>query len=121
MAMDDVLQFEEWIQAGRIKRLDAYVGEIFPKSYSKEWVKLSAIIRRIGGRVCVFRNHAKIFAGRGDKYAFAIESSANINTNPRTENTTVTIDEGLYEFYKAYFDGINSYNRDFDDWIKYGE
>lgn len=50
----------------------------------------------------------KIMAGTGDKFAFVIESSANINTNPRTENTVVTIDEGLYRFHKDYFDGIVS-------------
>lgn len=30
MAAEDILQFEEWLQAGRIEHLDAYVGEIFP-------------------------------------------------------------------------------------------
>lgn len=68
----------------------------------------------IGGglnRLCVFRNHSKIYAGEGDKFAFAIETSANINTNPRTEQGVVTIDRGLYEFYKAYFDGIESFEK----------
>lgn len=119
MAMDDINMIEKWLCDKQIKRLDAYVGEIFPNSYRKEWEKLSDVMKRYGGRVCVFRNHAKIYAGTGSKFAFAIESSANINTNPRTENTCLTLDEGLFRFYKDFFDGINSFNRDFDNWTPY--
>lgn len=100
-------------------RMDAYVGEIFPGSYSKEHVELKKIIEETGGRVCVFRNHAKIFAGRAAEYDFVIESSANINTNPRSENTVITIDKGLYEFYKSFYDGINSFTKDPEGWRPY--
>ena len=76
---------------------------------------LSGRCSKIGGigggvsRLCVFRNHSKIYAGEGDKFSFAIETSANINTNPRTEQGVITIDRGLYEFYKSYFDRIESF------------
>ena len=62
-------------------------------------------------RIAVFKNHSKIFAGIGDKFSFGIETSANINTNPRTENGCITIDNGLFEFYKSYFDGIISFEK----------
>ena len=75
MALDDVLQFEEWLNSGKIKRLDAYCGEIFPGSYSDEFVALKKIVKKCSGRVCIFRNHAKIFTGIGDKFAFGIERS----------------------------------------------
>lgn len=121
MKLHDVLQVEKWIKEAKIKRIDAYVGEIFPKSYSNEYVRLKEAVSPCGGRVCVFRNHAKIFTGVGEKFSFGIESSANIDTNPRTENTVITIGEEIYKFYKDYFDEINSYNRDFDGWKKYAE
>lgn len=38
-----------------------------------------------------------------------LKSSANINTNPRTEQGVITIDRGLVDFYKNYFDKIKSY------------
>ena len=66
--------------------------------------------------MAVFRNHAKIYAGTGPLFAFAIESSANINTNPRAEQTCTTIGQDVFDFYKTYYDGITSYNRDFDTW-----
>lgn len=47
--------------------------------------------------------------------AFVCESSANINTNPRAEQTAIHLDRGLADFYRQFFDGVKSYNRDFDD------
>ncbi len=110
MANDDVLQIEEWIKAGKIKKLDAYVGEIFPNSYRIEYDELKRIITPNIGRIAVFRNHAKIFAGYGKKFAFGIQTSANINTNPRAENGCIVVGKEIYEFYKEYFDGIISFD-----------
>ena len=118
MALDDVEQVAEWLGNGKVKRVDAYCGEIFPGSYKKEFEELKKVVRPAGGRVCIFRNHSKIFAGIGDKFSFAIESSANINTNPRSENTTIIVDDEIFHFYKDFFDGIKSFNRDFDEWKK---
>lgn len=108
LAGEDILQLEEWVKEGKIRHLDMYLGEIFPTSYIIEWSMLKDMYDRHPGlgRYAVFRNHSKIFAGTGDKFSFGIQSSANINTNPRTEQACITIDRGLYEFYKEYFDGI---------------
>jgi hypothetical protein len=110
MAADDILQFEEWLEAGKIKKLDAYLGEIFPGTYKMEWKKLNEIFEKYQcGRIAVFKNHSKIYAGIGEKFAFGIQTSANINTNPRTENGCITIGQDIFEFYKSYFDGIKSF------------
>lgn len=109
MASEDVYQFQDWLDSGKIKKVDAYVGEIFPGTYKLEYALLKQVIEKHGGRVAVFKNHSKIFAGYGDKFHFGIETSANINTNPRTENGCITIDKEIYEFYKEYFDGIVSF------------
>ena len=110
MAADDILQFEEWLKRGKIKRLDAYMGEIFPNSYKMEYQKLKEVFEKYKcGRIAIFKNHSKIYAGFGEKFAFGIETSANINTNPRAENGCVTIGKEIFEFYKKYFDGIISF------------
>ena len=112
MSADDIMQFEEWLESGKIKRLDAYLGEIFPNSYKMEWKKINQIFEKYKcGRIAVFKNHSKIYAGIGDKFAFGIETSANINTNPRTENGCITIGNDIYNFYKDYFDGIISFTK----------
>lgn len=114
MAAEDIFQLQEWLAQGKIKKLDVYVGEIFPNSYKVEYQMLCDMYANNGqlaggGRVAVFRNHSKIFAGIGDKFAFGVETSANVNTNPRTENGCITISNEIYEFYKDYFDGIKSF------------
>lgn len=64
------------------------------------------ILNKFNYEVVSFRNHSKIYAGVGEQFAFVIESSANINTNPRTEQGVITINRKLYQFYKDYFDEI---------------
>lgn len=114
MAAEDIFQLREWLSEGRIGKLDVYVGEIFPSTYRVEFAMLREMYDNGGiaggGRLVVFRNHSKIYAGIGDKFAFGIETSANVNTNPRTENGCITITEEIYRFYKEYFDGIVSFD-----------
>lgn len=40
------------------------------------------------------------------------ESSANINTNPRSENTVVTVDTELVDDYIRLFGQIKPFNKD---------
>lgn len=110
MSLTDINQLKEWLESGAIKKIDAYVGEIFPSSYRKEWLVLKPLIEQYKGRTVVFKNHSKIFAGYIDDFYFGIQGSANINTNPRTENACITISKDIYEFYKGYFDDIISFN-----------
>lgn len=113
MAAEDILQLTQWYEAGRIRHLDLYVGEIFPGSYRVEWAMCKEFYRKHpeAGRVAVFRNHSKVYAGcnEAEGFYFGIQTSANINTNPRTENGCIVVDKGIYDFYRAYFDGINSF------------
>lgn len=109
MAAEDIYQIQDWLEAGKIKTMDGYVGEIFPSTYQLEWGLLVPVIQKFGGRVAVFRNHCKVFAGIGPKFAFGVETSCNINTNPRAENACITIGEDIYKFYREYFDGIVSF------------
>ena len=113
MGAEDILQFREWVESGKIRKLDIYVGEIFSGSYAVEFQMLKRLYAdhpRLG-RYALFRNHSKVYAGIGPLWSFGIQSSANINTNPRTENTCITIDRGLFEFYKHYYDGIISFEK----------
>lgn len=115
MAAEDILQIQQWHEAGRIKKFDMYMGEIFPGSYKIEWnmVKKFYAEHPDVGRVAVFKNHSKIYAGCNvaDGFYFGIQTSANINTNPRTEQGSITVDKGIFAFYKDYFDGINSFEK----------
>lgn len=115
MAAEDILQIQEWWQQGKIKRFDMYLGEIFPGSYKIEWQMIKQFYAEHPevGRAAVFKNHSKIYAGCNiaDGFYFGIQTSANINTNPRTEQGSITVDKGIFDFYKDYFDGINSFEK----------
>ena len=115
MAAEDILQLQQWYQQGKIKKIDMYMGEIFPGSYKIEWsmVKKFYDMNPDAGRVAVFKNHSKIYAGynKDSDFYFGIQTSANINTNPRTEQGCITVDKGLFDFYKEYFDGIVSFEK----------
>ena len=115
MASEDILEIRNWLERGYIDRCDFYIGEIFKASYYKQYTELVALCKELGGRVCMFRNHSKIMLLFGEKFDAAIESSANVNTNPRTEQTVITIDSELAYWYKEIFDGVKSFERNFDD------
>lgn len=118
MTDDDCDFIAEALEREDLKEVDAYVGEIFPGSYAGPYRNLQQTFSRYKcGRICVSRNHSKVFAGRGPDFAFVVETSANINTNPRTEQGVITIDEELFEFYKATYDSFRSFTKG-DDYRK---
>lgn len=112
IASTDISELERQHDLGNIGTIDFYVGEILPGSYPAEYKEICKLCLKTGGRAAVFRNHSKVMAAIGDKFSFAIESSANINTNPRTENTVITISAELAAFYFEYFDKIISFDRE---------
>jgi len=119
MLLRDITAIKEWLDIKRIENFDIYVGEIFRNRYIDEWDEWCRILTGTRSRICMFRNHAKVMIGFGGKFDFVVESSANLNTNPRTENTVVTTNTELALFYKDFFDNIKSFERNFDDWKKY--
>ncbi len=111
MSSEDIVQLFEYHKAGMIQKIDFYLGEIFSKSYPKENILLQKLMNEYKcGKVIYFKNHSKIFAGlTNDNLGFSIQSSANINTNPRTENACILTDTESYYFYRDYFDNIKSF------------
>ena len=110
MAGEDVDDLRSWHRRGMLGRVDFYVGEIFPGSYPLVYDAALDFARECGGRVVVFRNHAKVMAVVGERFDCLIESSANVNTNPRSENTVVTVDRRLVADYVALLNGIRSFD-----------
>lgn len=118
MAMQDVEQLAAWLAAGQLQWVDAYTGDILPSQYPTVHEALCTAVRKHQGRVVTFRNHSKVMllGNRHTGRFVVVESSANLNTNPRTEQTAVTADAGLFHFYADFFDGIESFNDNFSSW-----
>jgi hypothetical protein len=120
MAITDAETLVKWQQQGLIGHFDLYLGEIFDSKFVEVYNTLRAALTPQGGRIAVFRNHSKVIAGFGERFDFAIEGSANLNSNPRCEQTVITCDTGVARFYKEeIFDNIQSFNNDFENWKPY--
>lgn len=115
MASEDIREIRSWIERGYIGRVDFYVGEIFKASYYQQYGELQDLCKKLGGRVAICRNHSKVMVLIGERFDVVIESSANVNTNPRIEQCVITVDSELAQWYKNFYDGINSFERNFDD------
>lgn len=112
MAGEDVKDAMDWHRRGMIGRMDFFVGEIFKGSYPEVYHLTKQFISQCGGRLVVFRNHAKVMVIQGERFDCLIESSANVNTNPRSENTVVTVDRELVRDYLKLFSEIVPFNAD---------
>ncbi|MBQ1453295.1 MAG: hypothetical protein IIZ23_04935, partial [Ruminococcus sp.] len=106
-----VNDLREWYRRGMIGRVDFFLGEIFASGYPEVCKMVQDFIAEEGGRLVIFRNHSKVMAILGDRFDCLIESSANINTNPRSENTVVTVDSELTKTYVKLFSEIKPFNR----------
>lgn len=91
-------------------RVDFYLGEIFPGSYGLVDEQVKQFVTECGGRRVIFRNHSKVMIVVGERFDCLIESSANVNTNPRSENTVLTVDRSLVADYVNLFNGIISFD-----------
>lgn len=116
MATSDAVEMRSWVERGDVGRFDYYVGEIFKSGYRGCLDVLDEICKQTGGRVARIRNHSKLMAFFGERFSGVIESSANVDTNPRIEQTCITIDKGLAEFYKAFFDEMIDYDGRYKEW-----
>lgn len=110
MAMEDAEEVASRLARGLVKRADVYAGEIFIQHYAQIFDYLKDILPQYGGRLCMQRNHAKVMVAYWDGGACAITSSANINTNPRIEQTVITMDREVADFYKGFFDSLKPKN-----------
>lgn len=119
MATRDAEEMESWLDRGIVGRFDFYVGEIFKNGYRGCLDVLERIATKCGGRVARFRNHSKVMAVIGERFDCVIEGSANVDTNPRTEQTCITTNSDLAMFFIDYFDKINDFDGRFKDWQPY--
>lgn len=114
MAGEDVEEIESYLERGILKNVDFYVGEIFPKTYKMVYEMVLKLSDKYGSRCCIFRNHSKVMVLKSNKLSCVIESSANINTNPRVEQTVITFDSDLADFYIDFYENINNFNQEND-------
>ena len=109
MSSEDIYQFEDFIKSGAVKKFDFYIGETYKGWHKQEYGKLEQVAKMCKGKAIGCANHSKIIAGYSKDFYFALQASANINTNQRIETACLTVSKELFKFYFDYFDGIKSY------------
>ena len=115
----DIEEIGTWLEAGNVGRIDFYIGEILQSAFKSDFAMLTEICKKHNCRLVSLKNHSKIICAFGEKYNVVVESSANMNTNPRIEQTTITIDDELAKFYKKNFDSLLPLNKDYKQPPKY--
>ena len=115
MAGEDVDDLREWRNRGILGRVDFFMGEIFQGSYPEVYAAVTDFVEEEQGRLVIFRNHSKVMACIGERFDCLIESSANVNTNPRSENTVLTVDRSLVSDYVNMFNEMRSFNKETPD------
>lgn len=111
IAKNDLTEIAAWLEAGKIEQFDLYAGEIFPGSYGDEYEQYTKMCELYGCRLIVAKNHSKITLLAQDDYKIVIESSANVNTNPRIEQSAMHHNPELHAFYLEFFSGIKSIDK----------
>lgn len=72
-------------------------------NYAKEF---AAIAARHGWRVTVINNHSKVILMRTAASHYVLETSSNLNENPKIEQYSFENNQELYEFYLHFFDKL---------------
>ena len=111
IADSDIDNLIDLMKNGRIKKLKLCLGEIYPGTYPAEYSRLLKMRDEFNFQMVVARNHSKIMLMKNSDMDLVIESSANVNTNPRMEQTAIHNDKGLYDFYNDFFAGVKSIDR----------
>lgn len=113
MAAGDVKIIERWVDEGRIKHLYFNFGEHMAAEYGDIFAAAASLATFTGGSAKIARNHSKVMIGcnQATGFYFVSESSANVNTNPRIEQTVVTLNQDLFTFYRDFYDAIRSIHK----------
>lgn len=113
IARPDLEEIAAWLDQGKIEQFDLYAGEIFPSQYGDEYEQMLKLCETYGARLVIAKNHSKITLAytQETNTHLVFESSANVNTNPRIEQTTIHASAELHAFYAEFFAGIRSIDK----------
>ena len=100
--------FAGLLATGRLTRLDMVLSHYFSQADRETCELVCQIIREAGGRIAVTRSHTKLALfepqSRQDRYCF--EGSGNLRSSQNAEQLTISNDDQLFKFYRAWFNEI---------------
>lgn len=113
IAAEDMHEIQAWLDTGKIESLHLCCGEIFPSQYGDEYELATRMVDTYGVRLTIARNHSKVILAENIEFDYCVtmEGSANVNTNPRIEQTSITRSRELLLFYREFYDALRSIDR----------
>lgn len=114
IAADDLDEIASWLDRGLIETAHLCAGEIFPSQYGEVYSRALELVADYGLRLTIARNHSKVILASNQATGcfLVMEGSANVNTNPRVEQTAIHADRALHDFYLDFYRGLRSIDRD---------
>jgi hypothetical protein len=108
MARQDVELLDKWLTDGSLGEINFFSGESLPQRDTVVYATLLEVLKRHKGRLRTFRNHCKVtLLGCPVRNVWiTICSSANFSTNPRTEQTVLSVGKELFDFYAEWFENL---------------
>lgn len=107
LALPDIEWLEQQQKENRIGKLRFYCGEILRATYPDTYDSICRLERQQKASLTISRNHAKVTLIKTGSERYTIESSANLNTNPRIEQTAIHTDPDLHAFYDGFFSALH--------------
>lgn len=105
---DDLEQISDWLDAGRIETFHLVIDQRFARLAPDEYELSKTIAASFGGSVTTCLNHSKVTLCSSPQTNtwLVVESSANVNTNRRLEQTAVCNSQTLHAFYAAAYANV---------------
>lgn len=101
---------EELRKEGKLDKARFVFGTIMKEDEKNKkydyYNRLIDISRRNGWEYVAVNNHSKIILMKTNKNYYVLETSSNLNDNPKIEQFTFENDRELYEFYYILFDEL---------------
>ena len=97
----DDLEFQ-----GKIKNAKFVIGGIMKSDSGGKYDYYSAfqrVCQKNGWEYCISNNHSKIILMRTEKHHYVLETSSNLNENPKIEQFSFEDSEELFCFYRSFF------------------
>ena len=105
---DDLEQIDDWLNRGLIDAYHLVIDQRFQRLAPDEYQLAKRLADQYGGSVSMCMNHSKVTLCACESSAtwLVVESSANVNTNHRLEQSAIHNCRALFDFYREAFDGI---------------
>ena len=100
-------QLMELFDYGKIGAITFVVGRYFQSREQAVYNYLCSNLLQRKQTLIVGEHHLKVLLLHRENNYIVIESSANLTSNPRTEQFTYSNDKDLYCFYRNWFEGLS--------------